>query len=239
MADDTLWLSATVMLVRDAQPGPEAFIVKRRAGKAFGSRYVFPGGVLDTVDDHVHAYCRGMTREQANALLGVDSGALSYYCAGIREVFEETGLLLADHTLSSDEVVAARDALNNKTLAWESFVVDNQLSLQCDRLQYFNHLITPPGYPKRFSARFFLAQVDVDVEISHDGNELVDSRWMPAGDILAARKRKEFKVPWATRVALQRIAELDSTNDMVRWAKGCGEKGVRCGHKPYKPKEVM
>ncbi|MEM7433420.1 MAG: hypothetical protein AAF351_15965 [Pseudomonadota bacterium] len=228
-----------MLLVRDAETAPEAFIMKRRAGKAFGSRYVFPGGVLDGVDDRVHLQCSGIESDKANRLLDVSSHALSYYSAAIRELFEETGLLFADHTLSLKDVATARDALNNRQLAWDTFVTDNELTLQCGRLQYFSHLVTPPGYPKRFCARFFLAKVAADEHAEHDGNELVDSVWMQARDILDARKRKEMKVPWATRSALSRIAKLDNTDDMVRWAHNCGEKGVVCNQKPHHPRDVM
>ena len=72
-----------------------------------------------------------------------------------------------------------------------------------------------------------IAEASATDNAEHDGNELVDSRWMDARDILDARKRKEIKVPWATRTALTCIAELDNTSEMVRWARGCGEP---CGY---------
>lgn len=213
-------------------------MVKRHASSAFGSTYAFPGGVLEPSDSLVHANCRGISADAANQLLGLSDGALDYYSAAIRELFEESGVLLADHELAADQLAAARDELNACACQWHEFVLDNAVQLRCDRLHYFSYWITPVGLPKRYSARFFLATVDAGQQARHDGSELVKSRWMPAADVLAARRKKQMKVPYPTRKTLKQLAKLDSTDALERWARACGKKGVVCDQPAFAPKEI-
>ena len=213
-------------------------MVKRHKHASFGSTFAFPGGVLEDSDSRVHAICSGVSADAANRLLHVERDALDYYSAAIRELFEESGVLLADHKLSADELVVARAALNAGSLDWERFAIDNALSLRCDRLQYFSYWITPVGSPKRYSTRFFLAEVPKAQAASHDGCELTESCWMPAAEILKARKNKVMKVPYPTRKTLKRLARFDSTSPMLEWARACGEKGVICDQPAFSPEEL-
>jgi 8-oxo-dGTP pyrophosphatase MutT (NUDIX family) len=231
--------SSTVVLARSGTAAPEIFMVKRHKKSSFGSRYAFPGGVVDACDAQVHASSCGMSASRANSLLGVDAGGLDYFSAAIRELFEESGVLLAQHQLSSKALDAARVALNSSELAWESFAADNAISLQYDRLNYFSFWITPVGLPKRYSARFFLAQVPSAQVATHDGSELTDSCWLPAADILQARKEKLMKVPYPTRKTLKRIAQFDSMSELLQWAKACGDKGVICDQPAFAARSVL
>ncbi len=213
-------------------------MVTRHKHASFGSTFAFPGGVLEDSDSRVHGICSGMTAETANRLLDVERDALDYYSAAIRELFEESGVLLADHTLGAADLVAARAALNAGSLDWDRFAIDNALSLRCDRLQYFSFWITPVGSPKRYSTRFFLAEVPKTQAASHDGGELTESCWMPAAEILKARKKKVMKVPYPTRKTLKRLARFNSTLPMLEWARACGEKGVICDQPAYSQEEL-
>jgi 8-oxo-dGTP pyrophosphatase MutT (NUDIX family) len=229
--------SSTVVLVRPSAAAPEVFMVKRHARASFGSKFAFPGGVLEESDSKVLEFCQGVSAERANTLLALVSGGLEYYSAAIRELFEESGVLLAQHNLSMQQLTRARNALNAGTLDWYQFVRDNNLILQCDRLLYFSFWITPAGAPKRYSARFFLARVPQAQAASHDGGELTESCWMTAKDILAARKRKAMKLPSVTRKTLKRVAKFEDTTALLAWAAACAEKGVVCDRPAFRPQE--
>ncbi len=228
-----------MVLVRPAAGAPEVFMVKRHARASFGSKFAFPGGVLEDSDARVHDLCQGISAEQANRLLALESGGLEYYSAAIRELFEESGVLLASHALSVDELNAARAALNAGMLDWHQFALENRLTLQCGRLHYFSFWVTPAGAPKRYSARFFLAKVPRAQAASHDGGELTESCWMTAADILAARKNKAMKLPYVTKKTLKRIARLADTSALVEWAAACGERGVVCDQPAYRAEEFV
>ena len=240
--------SSTVVLVRPADDLPEVFMVKRHASASFGSRFAFPGGVLEESDAAVSDYCHGVTAAQANALLGLEHGGLDYYSAAIRELFEESGVLLATPKPSGEELItdefptselqAARDGLNSGTLDWLAFVSAHKLRLLCDRLYYFSFWITPVGLPKRYSARFFLARVPRQQAACHDGGELTESSWMTARDALTARKNKAMKLPYPTRKTLKRVARFTDTTSLLAWAKACGERGVVCDQPAFRPEEI-
>ena len=229
--------SSTVVLVRPGAALPEVFMVKRHSRASFGSKFAFPGGVLEESDSKVQSLCEGLSDAQANNLLQLESGGLDYYSAAIRELFEESGVLLAAHELSADVLSQARAALNDGTLDWQQFAQECSLQLQCDRLNYFSFWITPVGAPKRYSTRFFLAKVPQRQQAHHDGGELTESCWKSASDILDARKRKAMKLPYVTRKTLKRVARFSSTSELVSWAAACGERGVVCDKPAYKPEE--
>lgn len=229
--------SSTVVLVRPTAAIPEVFMVKRHKSASFGSKFAFPGGVLEQSDTVVRDRGTGVSDAQANRLLEVEQGGLEYYSAAIRELFEESGVLLAEHQLSVDSMRESRNALNSGELDWLRFVSDNDLKLQCDRLHYFSFWITPAGAPKRYSTRFFLARVPRDQVATHDGGELTESCWMTAQDVLQARKDQTMQLPYVTRKTLKRVAEFSDTTSMLEWASACGERGVVCGQPAYRPKE--
>lgn len=210
-------------------------MVKRHARASFGSTFAFPGGVLESADADVHQHGLGVTAAQASRLLQLDNGALDYYSAAIRELFEESGVLLAAHGLSPAEQNAARAALNAGSLAWDRFARDAKLRLHYDRLHYFSFWITPVDLPKRYSARFFLAELPPAQVASHDGAELTDSCWMRAADVLAAAKDKRMKLPYVTQKTLKRVACFANTSELLAWARACGEKGVLCDQPAFKP----
>ena len=90
--------AATVILVRPAASSFEIFMLRRTSKAAFaGGMYVFPGGRVDP-EDHFNKYrdvCTGPASEQALQAKALGADHLGYWVAGIRESFEEAGLLLA------------------------------------------------------------------------------------------------------------------------------------------------
>jgi 8-oxo-dGTP pyrophosphatase MutT (NUDIX family) len=129
--------SSTVVLVRAGTGEPELFMVRRHADSSFGAAYAFPGGVIDPEDKAVHAHCGGLTAREADARLGTSGEGLDYYSAAIRELFEETGVLLSDVDRVAEGPDAARDALNDGSDNWADFVKRNKLQLECGELHYF------------------------------------------------------------------------------------------------------
>lgn len=213
-------------------------MVKRHAQASFGSTFAFPGGVLEASDTLVHDLGDEMSAAQADDLLQLDHGALDYFSAAIRELFEESGVLLATHQLSTAHLESARVALNDGSLTWDRFAHEQQLRLYYERLHYFSFWITPTGLPKRYAARFFLAELPKTQVASHDGAELIESCWMSAADVLAARKKKLMKLPYVTRKTLQRMVRFTSTQELLDWARACGKHGVICDQPAFKPEKM-
>src|SRR5947207_15913336 len=87
-------LASTVVLMREPF---EAYLIRRVATMAFAaSMYVFPGGGVDPRDAAVLPGWAGPSPSEWAARLELDEAtARSVVCAAVREVFEESGVLLA------------------------------------------------------------------------------------------------------------------------------------------------
>lgn len=201
-------------------------MVRRHAKSSFGAAYAFPGGVVDDDDAAVHEFCVGLSTRQANLRLGVKENGLDLYSAAIRELFEESGVLLANAENLHEDLRAVRDALNDGTGRWSDFVTRNQLELQCDQLHYISHWITPTGQPKRYSTRFFLTEIPDGQTAVHCGGELTDSRWVTAHDMLEAGRDGVVELHFPTVKTLESIARHKTIDALVDWAHSCVEWGV-------------
>jgi 8-oxo-dGTP pyrophosphatase MutT (NUDIX family) len=225
--------SSTVVLLREGKQFPEVLMLKRHARSAFGAVHVFPGGVVDSCDSDTHDCCGALSEADAVALLGTGD-ALDYFSAAIREVFEETGVLLAARNalVSSGpadremEIAVERRRLLGGEMAWDRFLHDKGLKLSANKLHYFAHWVTPIGEPKRFSTRFFLAAMPEGQQASHDGRELTDSCWLTAVDILDSQRAGHMHLIYPTYRTLKDIAKYKTVDDVIAWAVARQQSGV-------------
>jgi 8-oxo-dGTP pyrophosphatase MutT (NUDIX family) len=236
--------AATVMLVRDGAPRDdiesrvEVFMLQRHRDSAFlGGAYVFPGGAVDEHDRHadLEAVCAGRTDAVASALLGLDppTGGLAFWVAGIREAFEEAGVLLAygpDGAIVdwSDPSVAARFAEHRKAVdTGERRLVDicrdEGLQLAADTVHYFSHWITPVGPPRRFDTRFFVARAPEGHTYLHDERETIDNAWVRPAEAIERQARGEVDIIFPTLRTLQTIIRFDTTDELLTAAAAAGD----------------
>lgn len=100
--------AATVMLVRDGACGVEVFMQRRVASMAFAPRRaVFPGGSVDPGDHEVLPWHGPEPAVWAKALRLPEGEAVAVIAAGIRELFEEAGVLLASERPAGDDLTSA------------------------------------------------------------------------------------------------------------------------------------
>jgi 8-oxo-dGTP pyrophosphatase MutT (NUDIX family) len=201
-------------------------MVRRHARASFGAAFAFPGGVVDAGDNEIQEYYTGISSATANACLGLDEGGLGYYSAAIRELFEETGVLLADLSSVDESLARVRDGLNDGSASWTDFLRRCAMQLRCDSLHYFSHWVTPPGRAKRYSTRFFLAFLPEGQVAEHCGGELTESRWITAKDMLAAGRRGDVELYYPTIKTLESVAHNKTLAELTRWAKSRAEQGV-------------
>ena len=109
--------SSTVVLAREGDGAPELLMMRRHERSSFGGAFAFPGGVLESADHRVSERCDGVAANEAARILGDDDG-IAYFSAAIRELFEESGVLLAALDAPHVDLDAARDALNAGELDW-------------------------------------------------------------------------------------------------------------------------
>ena len=218
--------SSTVVLVRESAGPAEIFMVQRHASSSFGKAYAFPGGVLDEADSNVEEFCSGLDTAEAKRRLGVTTGGLDFYVAAIRELFEETGILLATSDNSIEALKILRERLNNNLISWTEFVSETGTRMLCNELHYFSHWITPVQMNKRYTTRFFVAECPAGQVAHHDERELTNSTWITAADALQAGENGSIKLHYPTQKTLQSLATHNSVGEIVNWARECEESGV-------------
>jgi 8-oxo-dGTP pyrophosphatase MutT (NUDIX family) len=203
-----------------AAEGFEIFMLRRTSKAAFaGGMYVFPGGRVDP-EDHFNKYgdvCTGPSAEQTPQARALGSDHRGYWVAGIRESFEEAGLLLAydsagnylsfDDTASASRFAAMRDPLHAGELSLHDICEAENLTLAVDRIHYYNRVVTPAGRPRRFDTRFFIAEAPAGQTGEHDDIETVDSVWITPQDALASYADGEFGLMRITEMQLSEMAQ--------------------------------
>jgi len=223
--------SATVVVLREGEDAPELLMVKRRAGDAFGNSYAFPGGVVDHDEADAHGLIDGPSATEACMTLDLPADGLDYYSAAIRELFEETGILLARTAEGrwatvTDDMQALRIEVDRGRLRWAAFLEQEGLRIACDALHYFSYWQTPLDQPRRWSTRFFLAPAPPGQQASHDGTEITDLRWITADEALAAARAGRMKLPQPTVRNLKNLRHCRSVAEMLAWADQCRREGI-------------
>jgi len=213
--------AATVVVVRDAPDGVEAFMLLRTSQASFAAgTYVFPGGRVDEADGaaDVERWCDGHDDRSASTALGLDRGGLAYWVAAVRESFEEAGFLLARRRDGSPVQPADEDrrAVHAGHLPMVELCRRDDLVLDLGALRYIAHWVTPVGEgTRRFDTRFFLAVAPADQEGAHDDTETVHSMWVHPADALARAERRELVMMPPTMATLRWIADCSSTADAL------------------------
>ncbi len=97
--------------------------------------------------------------------------------------------------LPPDQLAAMRHAAEQGTDALLSLCERHGWRLAADRLAYFAYWLTPPGMPRRFDTRFFVAPMPKAQRVQPDGRETVEHMWLrPAEAVDPARGLKLMNV---------------------------------------------
>ncbi|MEM7074265.1 MAG: NUDIX hydrolase [Pseudomonadota bacterium] len=187
--------AATVIVLRDRTTQPRVLMGQRGANAAFmPMKFVFPGGAVDTGDSDVplaREIAQGCAVRLAEACTADLTHALT--AAAIRELWEETGLILGQRGTWPGDVPAD----------WLGFAAAGFLP-DAAPLQFVFRAITPPGRPRRFDARFFLIDADAlssdPDDFSAASDELAHLHWV------ALDAAKTIDLPFITEVVLAEVA---------------------------------
>ena len=213
--------AATVVLLRPSAAGPEVLLTLRPASMAFAAdMYVFPGGAVDRADRDPRLLPRSVLRpdEAASALGGDLDGddALPRFIAAIRELFEEAGVLLAEHAAVPTLIAAARAALldGRSTMADTAEALD--LRLRTDLLVPIAHWTTPPIMARRFDTRFFAAELPPGAEATFTSAEVVEHRWVTPRAALLAMATGDIAMWVPTSATLQQLEHVPDLAELRR-----------------------
>lgn len=191
--------AATIILVRRSGAVPQVLMGQRGNAAVFmPDKFVFPGGAVDAADFTLagDVPVGAETRERL-AVEARPELVAALPRAAVRELWEETGLMLG----RPDAGAAEREV----PAAWRGFFEEG-LVPNGAALRFVFRAITPPGRPRRFDARFFIAEAsDIagrDDDFGKAGDELRHLQWL---DLAAAR---ELPLPFITEVVLGEVEAL-------------------------------
>jgi 8-oxo-dGTP pyrophosphatase MutT (NUDIX family) len=183
--------AATLILIRRDLGEIRVLMGRRHGGHDFmPGKWVFPGGRIDRSDFRA-PYAGEFRPSVATALekTAPPLRARALGMAAIRETFEEAGLLLA------------RPAPPRAWAGpWREFLAHGALA-DLAALDFVARAVTPPMSPKRFDARFFMAEADrlISLDRRPDCGELDEIAWVELPEALA------LDLPTVTRFVLREI----------------------------------
>lgn len=188
--------AATVIAMRGRMSeDPQVLMGQRGAKAAFmPNKFVFPGGAVDVADAQVplaspiSPVCQERLADKAP-----DGVHHPLSVAAVRELWEETGLILGEPGSWTGEVPDD----------WQSFAATGHVP-SARAMQFVFRALTPPGRPRRFDARFFLVDADQITgdldDFSRAADELSHLQWIPLPKV------REFDLPFITEVVLAEVA---------------------------------
>jgi 8-oxo-dGTP pyrophosphatase MutT (NUDIX family) len=225
--------AASVLLVRPAPAGTgvplEVYMIRRNRGMKFlGGYYAFPGGKVDAADASAAslACCHGLDVTGAEAIFpGDDRPAIAYWVTAVRELLEETGLLLACDAdgrtvdAASPALAPLVDELRKRLMGGEPFaelLASHGWACDLRPLRYLSHFITPRTSPIRFTARFFLCPVPDGQSPRLFTEETSEGFWIAPGEGYRRFIASEMAMAEPAEYGLGYLAQFDSLDDVWR-----------------------
>lgn len=169
--------AASLIILDHTLNGPYVLMGKRHEKHVFmPDAFVFPGGRLEVCDSEMVVAGSLHPAAERKLMLQVEEPselhARALALAAIRETFEETGFMVGSTDYGPPEEVPEE---------WRAFA-EHGVFPELDVLHFVARAITPPRYPRRFDARFFVADASCiahTVEgVSGPEKELVELAWV-------------------------------------------------------------
>lgn len=216
--------AATLILARDTAEGLQVLLLQRTWEAVFmPGFFVFPGGSVDEQDIQGRAHAVGRGDTDISQTMSLDEGGADYMLAAVRECFEEAGVLLAvdqnnEEVTPEHPVHGDREALFRGELTLAELCQRHKLTIPLDRLAYLGHWITPPGPPRRFDTRFFVAVAPENQQASHDGVETIDHVWVSPAQALEDHRCGRRLLGLPTSRTLGILSDFNDTGAVMRYA---------------------
>jgi glyoxylase-like metal-dependent hydrolase (beta-lactamase superfamily II)/8-oxo-dGTP pyrophosphatase MutT (NUDIX family) len=197
--------AGSIILLED-RSDPKLFWVKRSPKLAFmGGFHAFPGGQLDKEDALI----------QVSECEEADASAMRA-CA-VREVFEETGLLLARgaERLTPEQIREKRRELAAGTKGFKQVLEEDDLHIAGRSLLPAGRWVTPPFAPRRFDTWFFIAWLPEGQEALVETGELETGEWIRPAEAYDRWKRGEIIMAPPTLHIIKTLAKnIASVDDL-------------------------
>jgi len=198
--------AATLILVRRDTPTPRVLMGKRhQAHKFLPGKFVFPGGRVDAGDCRITPELTLPVDVSAKLLASMKGKptmgrATGIALAAVRETFEEVGLIVGQ----------PGSAPRTRNVAWQHFYATGHAP-DLRGLRLLARAVTPPGRPRRFDTRFFMADAatlaNMDAPAIPETDELLAPHWVSIDEAL------QLDLPWITSQILGRLEKALDDKD--------------------------
>eukprot|EP01112_Ceratiomyxa_fruticulosa_P017155 TRINITY_DN528_c0_g1_i5.p1 TRINITY_DN528_c0_g1~~TRINITY_DN528_c0_g1_i5.p1 ORF type:complete len:320 (+),score=80.84 TRINITY_DN528_c0_g1_i5:572-1531(+) len=179
--------------------------------------FVFPGGVVETADSD-----KTWEKLVDQKLSEEDKWKIG----GIREVFEETNILIAKpkstpfESFPLTEMAEWRKKVHQDAKQFPEFCAHYNFVLQPSSLTHWSSWITPIQEKKRFDTKFYLAVLpDIPAHTSHDPLETAAHVWVTPQEALDQHEKGKFGLApptWFTLLEFLNLHTLDELNQRAQ-----------------------
>ncbi|MDX2042727.1 MAG: MBL fold metallo-hydrolase [Acidobacteriota bacterium] len=192
--------AAAMILLRDPDD-PKVFWVKRaRTLRFMASYHAFPGGQRDAGDHEIPIENIPHSADEMTGVMRV---------AAIREIFEETGALIAcgAERLSAERRAELRAELAADRITFKDLLAGEGLTLDASLLKEAPRWVTPASMPRRYDTRFFSAWLPEGQETEIITGELEDGEWLRPAEALQKWIDGDCVIVTPITVAMQALSE--------------------------------
>lgn len=204
---------AAAAILYERETGSVLMVQRNEALAFMGGHHAFPGGSVAAQDT---GRCVRGTNDTELA------GALT---TAVRELFEETGVLLVAGNLPEFEVMEAmRLQVLEHPEHFEPFLETHELYIEADKFIPIGRWITPSFAPMRFDTQYFLYCTDTlhpATPIGQDG-EITATVWINVCEALDQRAKGHVQMSTPVVFVLRRLAvlPLDKAIDRLQHTPG-------------------
>jgi len=211
-------------------------LIKRsaKAGGFFSSFHAFPGGVVEAADANPQWQSIFDSQQQGGgvSLRQQDEESLDKRVGGLRELFEETGLLLArskvtgtSSSASSSSVYEfqdievlerAREVIHKDANQFLPFFEKTSISPELRNVRPWSRWVTPPFEKKRFDTWFYVAAIDsLPRHLLADQKEIAATIWLSPEEALEAAQNRTIFLPPPTTYVLHELSHLKTISQVL------------------------
>ncbi len=206
-ADGATPRQASVVILYEESGGSVLFVRRNHALAFMGGHHAFPGGRVSRFDT-------GRCVHNAS-----DDETAGYLTAAAREVFEETGVLLARGAARSEEICGpARYEILQNPEHFEPFLEAENFYIDASDFAPAGRWITPSFSPMRFDTRYFLCRCKACLPVSPMGpeEEITEVCWLTPQQALEKRGLGEMTLSTPPAFVLQRLATFPLAEALER-----------------------
>lgn len=238
---------AAAAIVMTDEPTPRVLMIKRSDKMRFmAGHHAFPGGRVD--DDEGTRHVLGaenltgvstLTGGGTTAPLpGEPDDAVALH-ALVREVFEETGVLLTEgaKAIPKDAMRDARRAILVDETKFDDFLEAHGHTINAGLFHHAGTWVTPPNVPIRFNTRYFLITVPGEPEtelLPENEDEISDIDWMTPTMARGLWRRGDILLPAPVAWVLQQLESFAMPEVLAPLRKTSHLPGDRPGRIEYR-----